>query len=68
MMADWCVPDGCPAQICGGPHIRWVNDTGDECLAPAGIAAPPGFRLPPDTPEMAAYQQASNELHELTGD
>jgi hypothetical protein len=24
--------------------------------------------LPPDTPEMAAYQQASNELHDLTGD
>ena len=26
------------------------------------------LRLPPDTPEMAAYQKASNELHELTGD
>jgi hypothetical protein len=36
-MADtvWCVPDGCPASICGGPHTE-VNGPGFAVIAPAG--------------------------------
>jgi hypothetical protein len=32
---SWCEPDGCPADICGGPH-RWAAAGGMEFLIHVG--------------------------------
>lgn len=43
----WCNPDGCPAAICGGPHVVWVNDAGDELTTRTGEdPILPGYHLP----------------------
>lgn len=31
---DWCEPDGCPAAICGGPHIEVETTLGVELIRP----------------------------------
>jgi hypothetical protein len=33
---NWCVPDGCPASVCGGPHIEV-----DEVISPPLLQWPP---------------------------
>lgn len=29
---DWCIPDNCPSNICGGPHRVVETDLGVELL------------------------------------
>lgn len=45
-MEYWCTEDDCPAAICGGPHVLYVNRQGDECLCPPAMAPPPGYFVP----------------------
>lgn len=42
----WCAEDDCPAAICGGPHVLYVNSQGDECLCAQAVTPPPGFIVP----------------------
>jgi hypothetical protein len=49
-----------------GPAV--VNEIDDSKRLIYMITDWRALRLPPDSPEMAAYQQASNEIHDLTGD
>jgi hypothetical protein len=46
-MEYWCTEDDCPAAICGGPHVMYVNSRGDERLCPPAVPAPPGYAEPP---------------------
>ena len=35
-LLDWCDPDGCPASICGGPHVA------HDCPGMGTVTAPVG--------------------------
>lgn len=32
----WCVPDGCPSTICGGPHVSITDADGASVIVPEG--------------------------------
>lgn len=67
-MSVWCEPDGCPAEICGGPHKRVVSEFGDEIIFP--VNKPPdlvAIPLPaPDTVTMIVRSHDSTRYATIT--
>jgi hypothetical protein len=36
---SWCEPDGCPASVCGGPHVQFTLPGGSVVIAKPGTPA-----------------------------
>ena len=65
---DWCLADGCPSSICGGPHIKVTDAHGAEIVAPVrGFWTPGGGFwqfIVPTFPDYADWRDRLNNSSE----